>query len=542
MVYAITQVGVESYVATLSAASSAAVFDFPDTTDFRSFRIAASDGWGLDAFSAVLSATGIDVPVGVVISNNVTGTSFDASWNAVEGATGYRVYVWTNDVASASAGTVVWQETFANAPATTSTSMLFKDSYTDSGTIGWYAETVYAYSQEGAVRVGNTKNKGVLVSPALPAFAEGSLTLCITAWRQTTGEGTDMPIGVVSGGVTNIVGVIMLGDEARPHHVALPALNAGDRIAIFSPINRTSARLIVDDVAIVSGYSAGQPLYIVNGLDAGAVTEYSFAGLPSVSVQFAVEAYGRRGVTSARTEAVEVDLSNPEVDKLNACPLSSLMGSANTYAQNFDSLAALTVTTGDKKWLNGATLPYWQAYKGTAAATSIKYNGGAENRGGLYALSTNQSHTVRALGAYSTQNDELSFGVTFTNDTDRIVKLASLAYSAQQWGFANNANQTISISVMVANDLNWISSYADGWMELGSTQSVVYGAEDVHDVPVSVPVEITPAVDISIAPGQVLMIKWTIHSLESGKPGMMGIDDVKVDFQNKARALSIHMR
>ena len=530
MVYAMPQVGAESCVATLSAASSAVTFDFPATTDFRSFRIAASEGWSLDAFSAVLSATSIDVPVGVVISNNVTGTSFDASWNAVEGATGYRVYVWTNDVASASAGTVVWQETFANAPATASTSTTFRDSYTDSGDSGWHAETVYAYSQEGTVRIGNTKNKGVLVSPALPAFPEGSLTLRITAWRQTTSEGTDMPIGIVSGGMTNIVGVVALGDEATPYRVTLSALNVGDRIAIFSPTNKASARVIVDDVAIVSGYSAGLPLYIVNGLDAGAATEYSFAGLPSVSVQFAVEAYGRRGVTSAKTEAVEVDLLNPEVDKLNACPLSSLADIANTYVQNFDFLAVITMTTGDKKWLNGTTLPYWQAYKGAAAATSIKYNGGAMTSGGLYALSTNQNHVVRALGAYSTKDDQYSFGLSFTNDTDRVITLSSVAYSAQQWGFANTTNQTLSVAVMVTNGLNWISSYAEGWTELGATQSLVYSAEDVHGTPVSTPVDIVPAEEISVAPGQVLMIKWTIRSLKSGKAGMMGIDDVSLKF------------
>lgn len=529
-VYALFQAGAESYdVATLSVASSAAAFDFPATTDFRSFRIAASDGWRLDAFSAVLSATSIDVPVGVVISNNVTGTSFDASWNAVEGATGYRVYVWTNDVASASAGTVVWQETFANAPAKSST-VIFKDEFTDNGTSGWTYERAYASISNGAVRVGTTSDKGILVSPSLPAFPEGSLMLRITAWRQTTSEGTDMPIGVVSGGVTNIVGVIVLGDEAKSHRVALSALNAGDRIALFSPTNKTSARVIVDDVAIISGYSAGQPLYIVNGFDVGAATEYSFAGLPSVPVQFAVEAYGRRGVTSAKTGVVEIDLSNPEVAKLNACPLSSLAGLDNTYTQDFDPLAALTATTGDKKWLNGKTLPYWQAYKGTAAATSIKYNGGAENHGGLYALSTNQNHAVRALGAYSTKDDQYSFGISFTNDTDRTFTLSSVAYSAQQWGFANATNQTLSVSVMVTNGLNWISSYSEGWTELGATQSLVYSAEDVHDTPVSTPVDIVPAEEISVAPGQVLMIKWTIHSLKSGKSGMMGIDDVSLKF------------
>ena len=530
-------------VATLSAASSGASFDFPETTDFRSFRIAAANGLALSSFTAYVSADTLGMPSGVAISNNVTGTSFDASWYPVDSATGYRVYVWTNAVVGASAGTAVWQETFANAPATSSTGTTFKDSYTDSGASGWHAETVYAYSQEGAVRVGNTKNKGVLVSPPLPAFSEAPLTIRITAWRQTTDEGRDMPLGVVSGGVTNIVGVVTLGDEAAQHHVALPALAADDRIAIFSPTNKTSARAIIDDVAILSGYSAGslEPSYIQN-VDVGLATVYSFTGLPSVPVQFAVEAYGRRGVTSEKTEAVEVDLSNPEkVPQLNACPLSSLMSSALTYTQNFDSTAAITAPTGNKDWFNGTTIMYWQAYKNASAVDSFSYNGGGGATGGLYVFAMNRNDPVRALGAYSTQNDEFSFGLAFTNDTERTVTLSSVAYLAQQWGFANSANQKLSVSVMVTNNLNWISAYSDGWTELGSTQSTVYGAEDVHDTPVSTPVEATPAEEISIAPGQVLMLKWTIHSLKSGKPGMMGIDDVMVTFLNKPRGIVIKL-
>ena len=532
--------GDETMVATLSAASSGASFDFPETTDFRSFRIAVN-GLALSSFAAYVSADTLGMPSGVAISNNVTGTSFDANWYSVVGATGYRAYVWTNAVVGASAGTAVWQEMFANAPAKTST-VVFKDDFTDNGTPGWTFEKAYASISNGAVRVGTTSDKGVLVSPPLPAFSETPLTLRITAWRQATTDGVDMPVGVVSGDVTNIVGVVVLGDEAAPHHVALSALNAGDRIAIFSPTNKTSARAIIDDVAILSGYSEGSlaPSYIVNGLDVGLVTRYSFTGLPSVPVQFAVEAYGRRGVTSEKTESVEVDLSNPEkVPQLNACPLSSLVG--NTYTQNFDSLAALTVPTGDKDWLNGTTLPYWQAYKDADAVSAFNYNAGTGSTGGLYALAANRNDPVRALGAYSTQNDEFSFGLAFTNDTESAMTLSSVAYLAQQWGFANSANQTLSVSVMVTNNLNWISAYSDGWTEIGSTQSTVFDAEDVHDTPDSIPVAVTPAEEISIAPGQVLMLKWTIHSLKSGKPGMMGIDNVTVTFSSGTRGLVIKL-
>lgn len=544
-VFAIPAEGDEKQIATIYGMTSGATFEFPDSTDFRSFRIKANGngGWRLATFSAVASATTLDAPSGVSISNNVTGTSFDAYWNPVVGATGYRAYVWTNAVVGASAGTEVWAETFANSPAKPS-STAFNVSYTDSGESAWTFDKVYAHSVAEMVRIGNTSAKGVLVSPPLPVLFGSSLTLRVTAWRQATGDGQDMPLGVVSGGETNIFGFVRLGDESMTYHVALPALAEGDSIALFSPTNKASARAIIDDIAILSGYSEGSlaPSYIVNGLDVGLATSYSLTALPSVPVQFAVEAYGRRGVTSEKTEAVEVDLANPEqVPQLNACPLSSLDG--NVYTQDFDSLAPLTETTGNKEWLNGTTLQYWQGYKNYEPITKFTYNGGAENSAGLYALASDRKDSVRALGAYSTQNDEFSFGLAFTNDTDKTMRLSSVAYLAQQWGFKNDTNQTMSVSVKVVDDLDWISAYSDGWTDLGSTQSAVYGAEDVHDTPVSTSVEIIPTQEISVAPGQVLMLKWTVHSLTSGKPGMMAIDDVSVGFTPVIvpKGLSIHI-
>ena len=526
-VYAFTKEGVSSLVATFTAASSASSFDFPESTDFRSFRLVPANGLALSSFTAHVAATSLDAPAAVAISNNVTGTSFDAYWSAVEGATGYKVYVWTNMVVGAAAGSAVWQETFANAPATNST-VVFKDEFTDNGTSGWTYEKAYASISNGAVRVGTTSGKGVLVSPSLHAFDEESLAIRVTAWRQSTSDGVDMPVGVVSGDVTNFVGVVTLGDEVETYYVSLPALNADDRIAIFSPTNKASARVIIDDVAIVTGYSEGhiEPSYIVIG-DVVAITECSFSDLPSVPVQFAVEAYGRRGALSEKTAPVEIDLANPDkVAELNACLISSLDG--KPYTQNFDSLAAITAPTGNKDWLNGTTVMYWQAYKNTSAVSSFGYNAGGGATGGLYALAANRNDPVRALGAYSTQNDEFSFGLAFTNDTEKTMTLASVVYLAQQWGFKNDTNQTMSVSAKVVDGLDWISSYGDGWTELGSTQSIVYGSEDSHDTPVSTAVAITPSEEISIAPGKVLMLKWTVHSLKSGKPGMMGIDDVKV--------------
>ena len=535
-VFATPNGGEETQIATVNGATSAATLDFPDTTDFRSFRVAG--GLRLSAFSAEVSAATLDAPAGASTSNNVTGTSFDAYWTAVEDATGYRVYVWTNAVAGASAGTEVWADDFSKAVAGSTSAKAvdsgnFNNSYSD--TTFWECNGyVYPSTTDGAIRLGASDRgkNGTLMSPHLPA---GDYYLRMRAWRYSSDDGTDMPIMRNSGGVTSLVQVVTFSkDPGVPEEfmISLPTLIDGDHL-VFCSVTNKKPRVILDRVAIVSGYSTGheEPDYIVNGLDVGNATEYSFSGLPSVPVSFAVEAYGRRGVSSAKTETVEVDLANPDkVAALNACAMSSLTSPAHTYSQNFDSLAEPTTTAGDKEWLNGTTLQYWQAYKNAEATTLFNYNGGAGTIGGLYAVSDSRSDAVRALGAYSTKDNEFSFGMAFTNDTDKTMLLSSLSYASQQWGFANTTNQTLSISALVTNRLDWIAVYDEGWTVLGSTQSVVYGEGAVHDTPVSTPVEINPSQEISVAPGDVLMLKWTVHSLKSGKPGIMAIDDVNVEF------------
>ena len=535
--------GDETMVATLSAASSGASFDFPETTDFRSFRIAVANGLALSSFAAYVSADTLGMPSGVVISNNITGTSFDASWAPVDGATGYRVYVWTNAVVGASAGTAVWQESMpgaTNASSNTKMNDVKFDGCFDNS--GWTRSDKAGYptGEDGTIRIGTTGDNGWLQTPPIVVTADGMAVRFYAKAVDSKSDGKNISLERISGETVSFVGTATLSLEMQEFFVPLSDWESGDCIR-FNSITNGDRRVIIGAVTVVSGYSKGslEPSYIVN-VDVGAVTEYSFTGLPSVPVQFAVEAYGRRGVTSEKTEAVEVDLSNPDkVAQLNACPLSSLVG--NTYTQDFDSLAALTVPTGDKDWLNGTTLPYWQAYKDADAVSSFNYNAGTGSTGGLYVFATNRNDLMRALGAYSTQNDEFSFGLAFTNDTESTMTLSSVAYLAQQWGFKNDTNQTMSVSVKVVEGLDWISAYSDGWTELGSTQSTVYGTEDVHDTPVSTSVEATPAEEISIAPGQVLMLKWTIHSLKSGKPGMMGIDDVTVTFSSKPRGLVLKL-
>ena len=386
-------------IATISAASSSATFSFPDTTSFRVFRIVTERGMALQSFFAKVSEATLKSPSGVTISNNVTGTSFDAYWNAVEGATGYKVYVWTNVVVGVSEGTALWQETFANSLAKSS-STAFNVSYTDSGESAWTFDKVYAHSEAGMVRIGNTSAKGVLVSPALGDVVTvgDSLTLRVRVCKQESKDGDFMPIGIVSGDITNILEVLEITTTPTEYHIDLPTLSATDRLAFLSPTNKSSARAILDDVAIVSGYSMGheEPAYVVNGLDVGYVTSCALTDLPPVPVSFAVVASGRRGTVSGQSDAVMVDLTNPDkVVSLIACQLSSLVG--NVYSQDFDSLAYVTSTTSGSEWKNGTTLPFWQAFQNDSAVDMVSlYKGGNATGVKFLVLATNENDAVRA--------------------------------------------------------------------------------------------------------------------------------------------------
>ena len=220
-------------------------------------------------------------------------------------------------------------------------------------------------------------------------------------------------------------------------------------------------------------------------------------------------------------------------------PVSALAG--ETYEQNFDSLAASTSTSGSKDWLNGITLPHWQAWKGGDAITAFSYNGGKIRTGGLYALASDIKDFNRALGGFSTRESIVSWGIAFTNDTDAAIRLAGVTCSAQQWGFANTNEHVFSLSFMVTNRMDWIASFPDGWSGCGDVVAGVYGEASSHSVPVVTQMAYSPAVPPCIEPGEVLLLKWSVRPPASGYSAMMAIDDLSVTFTRNPRPFVLHV-
>ena len=135
----------------------------------------------------------------------------------------------------------------------------------------------------------------------------------------------------------------------------------------------------------------------------------------------------------------------------------------------------------------------------------------------------------------------MTWGLAFTNDTDSIVTLTNVSYSAQQWGFANTTNQLLSCAYLVTNRLDWIVNFSAGWQPCAETEARVFGA-GTYAMPESAAVDYVPAEQIRIAPGEVLYLRWTFSPPEKGNSALMAIDDLQVAFEPAPQPLQMILR
>lgn len=283
----------------------------------------------------------------------------------------------------------------------------------------------------------------------------------------------------------------------------------------------------IDDLAVYATHAQGGETQIatLNGASSAATIELS----DTMDFRLFRIAVGAGMNLSSFTASIQASQ--------DAFPLSELSG--NKYSQDFDSLAAITSSTGDKDWSNGVTLPYWQAWIAADEVTKFTYNGGKSNVAGMYALANDRNDPGRAFGAFSKRDVAMTWGIAFVNDTDWTVRLSSIAYSAQQWGFANTSNHSLVCSYLVTNSLDWIVNFANGWVACSETAALL--KDSTHETPTVTPVNYTPSEQVRIPVGSVLILKWTLAQPISGFSSMMAIDDLTVTFEDMPYPLLIRL-
>ena len=527
----------ETQVATLGAATAGAALRFPEDADYRAFRIGLN-GLALNAFRATWFDRRLDAPSNVV-ATALGADSMEVSWAPVDGATSYRVCVWTNNIIGASAGTEAWVDDFSSAAAGAASAAAigsdkFNDSYAD--TQHWECNRyIYPYTSEGAIRIGGADKLkgGALLSPVLPA---GDWHLRIRAWRYKGEDGTDMPIMRVSGGVTSLVSVAAVSTEPGvPEEIVvkLPVLDDGDRLLLCSFTNKLP-RVILDRVALVSGYSEGtlSPEVICETTVDGGVS-CVIGGLPqSMLVNVGITATGAYGSSSEQTDGIPVDLSNPPPHAiLNAVPISSLP--SLRYRQDFESINGIKSGTN---WYNGVTLPYWQAFADGVCVDRIYVSNGASTRGSMYVLSSEANPSDCAFGALVPSGASYVWGVAFSNDTANVIDLTDISFAAEQWGFKNTVTQSVNFAYLVTNELVDVVCESGRWISDESWRFETPHADGVNRDPPQIGDRAMPIVvdchGVAIRPGEVLILRWDFSrpKNQTGSSAILGIDDIDVGF------------
>ena len=521
--------GAETQIASVNTLTAGASFDFPAVSDYRRFRVAA-DGLSLATFSATWLDTRLDAPTNIV-ATALTTDSLEVSWAPVEGAGSYRVAVWTNVIVGADAGSVVWEDAMPGATNGASSTRMSDAKFSSCfANAGWTRSEKAGYStdENGTIRIGITGESGWLQTPPIDVSGPGAAI----RFRARIGESNANPVmrvELISGNATSLIAEVALDSQLKEYLLAIPGWKNGDSVR-FNSFASGDRRTVLGGFAFVTGYSEGvsSPVIVSEEIVAGG-TSCTIVGLQPVPVCVGVSAIDGDNVPSEMSAGVEVDLANPPPRvMLNACPLSSLEG--HLYSQDFDSLAYVTSTSDGSEWKNGSTLPFWQAFQdGLEVDTVSLYKGGNATGARFLVLATNENDVVRALGARVRGGTTTAWGLAFTNDTDFAVILTNVAYSTQQWGFANNTNQLLSCEYLVTNRLDWIVGFDDGWHTCDETEAQVFG-DETHQMPETTNVDYVPPERIRIAPGEVFYLKWVFHPPAKGSSALMAIDDLSVRF------------
>ena len=526
----------------MSAATTGAAFDFPVTSDYRKFRIVTS-GLALRSFSATWLDARLDAPTNVTAAA-LTTDSLEVSWDAVNGACGYRVSIWTNVVTGASEGAIAWQDMLPGATNGAATTRMSDEKFNNCfENAGWTRSDKAGYptGENGTIRIGITGEPGWIQTPAIWEQGQGVAILFHAKAVAANSQSMNMSVERVSGETVLAVGEVGLTTEMKEFRILIPDWSSGDCIR-FNSLVAGDRRIVIGSVTLVTGYSAGSSSpVIVKEVAVADGTATTIDGLPqSVQVFVGVSAIDAGGVPSEVSAGVEIDLANPPpYPTLNAWAVSSPAGAR--YMQDFDFLAETTGTSGDKVFCNGVTIPFMQAWQDSDPATKFAFYAGGNQTGTKFvALATNINESSRVFGARTRQDTTMTWGLAFTNAMGSTIFLTNVSYSAQQWGFANTTNQLLSCEYLVTNRLDWIVSFADGWQTCVETEAQVFGA-GTYGMPESTAVGYVPPAGIRIAPNEVLYLKWTLHPPAKGNSALMAIDDLTVAFRIFERGLFMRL-
>ncbi|NDE18440.1 hypothetical protein EBZ80_26375, partial [bacterium] len=351
----VTQVSLSGTTGAMSTALSSLS---PNTTYYFNTYAINSEGTAYGTAQTFTTAQ-LSVPT-TLAASAITSTGFTASWNAVNGATGYQLNVYR----TVSANTTT--ETFTSVGGGTSSSYLTR-SWTGAGGISW---TAYRSRTDQVVDAGNA---ALTLENASGAYIEsGEITGGVTqitfdVLQVFSGSGGTLTVKVLSGANfanETIVGTINYTSTKATFSQAVSGVTGSYKLRVD---NNTAARPAIDNLAFSSlpNYLSG-----FQNLSVGNVTSYAVTGA-SASTQYS---YVVRATSANSTSA------NSDARTVTTKGISLVSVNSGTTNLTYNGLAQ-----GPSFTVTGSSGAVTYTYVGTTA-TSYGPSTNAPTNAGSYSV------------------------------------------------------------------------------------------------------------------------------------------------------------
>ena len=291
---AVTIVGAGS--TTISATQAA---DIHSGTDY----CAGSDSY-------MLTVTGLSAPV-ATSATSPTSSSFTANWNAVTGATGYVVEVYT--------GGTNFEETFAGFSGTGGNDGGWTGSVAgsrvDEELPGWTFSSntsgVLGFIGNNCLKLGTGNDLGTATTPELGLSGNATLSFRAGAWNGGS-EQTELLLEISGGGALSESSVTMTKGAFSSHSIDIIGGTATTKIS-FKGKQASNSRFFLDDVKVAAISSVtGSPFTV------GAVTSLEITGLSAETTYYYTVTTTNGSFTSDKSnEITAVTLEEKETGNNN---------------------------------------------------------------------------------------------------------------------------------------------------------------------------------------------------------------------------------
>ena len=209
-----------------------------------------------------------------------------------------------------------------------------------------------------------------------------------------------------------------------------------------------------------------------------------------------------------------------------------LTGTNPTYTQDFNTLD--TAST-----LASSNLPSgWAIFEFGTSTTTVdnKYKGGNgnSNTGETYSLGTNGS-TERALGSLASGSNIPSYGVTFTNNTNKTITSITINYKGEQWRAGQVARTNVdSLRFLYSTSATGLNDTLGSWTEdvnlmLNTPNMTATTAAGIDGNATGNFTNKSGTLTVSIPAGGYIILKWLDKNI-GGSDDALGIDDINISF------------